>query len=598
MDEACTVRSATHPGCAGTHEGSQQQPQQAQQQTQQPLDSSQGQDRRSSSKGASTSGHTHKSLDEGNQHHSHRLKSLDRGSTSSSSITGGAHSAGEAPAHQASDKAHQAHSNNRWGVAEFRRLQGILLALCDWRDWQARADDEGPQFVLPDSVLLALAHAAPSSAASVLDVLRVHAPDASLRGEELMSKAAFKQAAQLAERIRGAQAPPTRPAGKGGAAQTGHINAQPLESLEQFCASLGLSHGPRHKNPRLSGIDALPPEKREMMIKKFSTKGLAYENCIMLSKAGELLCHTDRNKVEWYLNRGIAEKVRDEPLTIRLLFEHKKSDQDAGERFYTEQKVNRCVVCGEEEHYLRFRVVPACYRRQFPIHLKSHRSHDVVLLCVRCHQTALKVSELTKRDIAQHLGIPLEPILVRDPGTSQTVSEPVPEAAAGAGGTMSPATVRRAAVALQRAGAKMPTARREELASTVREGLQLSGWVQPGGSSQIDPALGLSAAELDAGLVFGLNQKKAKKMKSEQGVEDGEDGEGQNQGGHMWHGQRVVETLLTNEGEMGLHRLIRRFREAFVQACQPRFLPHRWDVGHAAVRQYGPHSVFAAGSPS
>eukprot|EP00983_Pelagomonas_calceolata_P046148 1140026-Pelagomonas_calceolata.AAC.2 len=35
------------------------------------------------------------------------------------------------------------------------------------------------------------------------------------------------------------------------------------ESLEQFCASLGLSHGPRHKNPRLSGIDALPPEKRD-----------------------------------------------------------------------------------------------------------------------------------------------------------------------------------------------------------------------------------------------------------------------------------------------------------------------------------------------
>eukprot|EP00967_Tisochrysis_lutea_P050662 scaffold62360_cov18-Tisochrysis_lutea.AAC.1 len=28
----------------------------------------------------------------------------------------------------------------------------------------------------------------------------------------------------------------------------------------------------------------------------------------------------------------------------------------------------------------------------------------------------LQVSELTKRDIAQHLGIPLEPILVRDPG--------------------------------------------------------------------------------------------------------------------------------------------------------------------------------------
>jgi hypothetical protein len=34
----------------------------------------------------------------------------------------------------------------------------------------------------------------------------------------------------------------------------------------------------------------------------------------------------------------------------------------------------------------RYRVVPACYRRCFPAHLKSHRSHDIVLLCIDCHQ--------------------------------------------------------------------------------------------------------------------------------------------------------------------------------------------------------------------
>lgn len=30
-------------------------------------------------------------------------------------------------------------------------------------------------------------------------------------------------------------------------------------------------------------------------------------------------------------------------------------------------------------------------RRFFPIHLKSHRSHDVVLVCLACHQVAHKV---------------------------------------------------------------------------------------------------------------------------------------------------------------------------------------------------------------
>lgn len=29
-----------------------------------------------------------------------------------------------------------------------------------------------------------------------------------------------------------------------------------------------------------------------------------------------------------------------------------------------------------------YRVVPACYRRAMPVSLKSHRSHDIVLLCV------------------------------------------------------------------------------------------------------------------------------------------------------------------------------------------------------------------------
>lgn len=54
--------------------------------------------------------------------------------------------------------------------------------------------------------------------------------------------------------------------------------------------------------------------------------------------------------------------------------------------FYSTSRANRCVVCGCEEHYLRYRVVPACYRRCFPTHLKSHRSHDIVLLCLDCHQ--------------------------------------------------------------------------------------------------------------------------------------------------------------------------------------------------------------------
>ncbi len=99
------------------------------------------------------------------------------------------------------------------------------------------------------------------------------------------------------------------------------------------------------------------------------------------------------------------------------------------------KKSNQCVACGELGHYLRYRVVPSCYRRAMPVRLKSHRrcagdeavrcamcciecctlscphswtclttalphdshlaspprapcSHDIVLLCVSCHELA------------------------------------------------------------------------------------------------------------------------------------------------------------------------------------------------------------------
>lgn len=43
------------------------------------------------------------------------------------------------------------------------------------------------------------------------------------------------------------------------------------------------------------------------------------------------------------------------PAPCRLLFEHKNTDQASGSQFYSQSKANRCVACGEEGHYLRYR---------------------------------------------------------------------------------------------------------------------------------------------------------------------------------------------------------------------------------------------------
>ena len=73
---------------------------------------------------------------------------------------------------------------------------------------------------------------------------------------------------------------------------------------------------------------------------------------------------------------------------VQLLFKHRSADQQSGESFYLESKANTCVACGEDRNFLKYHVIPKCYRQNFPLNLKSHRSHDIVLLCVRCHQIA------------------------------------------------------------------------------------------------------------------------------------------------------------------------------------------------------------------
>ena len=63
---------------------------------------------------------------------------------------------------------------------------------------------------------------------------------------------------------------------------------------------------------------------------------------------GELLFLAPRKKVMWYLTRNLAEKMCDDPLTIRLSFEpHGRGH--AGIKYYLSSHDNHCVVCGKED---------------------------------------------------------------------------------------------------------------------------------------------------------------------------------------------------------------------------------------------------------
>lgn len=87
--------------------------------------------------------------------------------------------------------------------------------------------------------------------------------------------------------------------------------------------------------------------------------------------------------------------------------------------------------------------------------MKSHRSHDIVLLCVDCHEVAHAAAEKYKRKIAAEFGIPLYLRRVVHPG--QKTKKQIEESG------VSPLQLRTAAMALLRHGPRMPLNRREEL---------------------------------------------------------------------------------------------------------------------------------------
>lgn len=163
-----------------------------------------------------------------------------------------------------------------------------------------------------------------------------------------------------------------------------------------------------------------------------------------------------------YLNRNLAKLVEEDPPSIILLFEPKGRPEDEDNDFYIQSKKNICVGCGEGNHYLRYRIIPSCYRIHFPEHLKSHRSHDIVLLCVDCHETAHTGAEKYKKQVAAEFGIPLFIRRVADSYETQNTHTSFLPVSCGEIG-VSPLQLRIAAMALLRHGPQMPSQRREEL---------------------------------------------------------------------------------------------------------------------------------------
>jgi hypothetical protein len=131
-----------------------------------------------------------------------------------------------------------------------------------------------------------------------------------------------------------------------------------------------------------------------------------YGNYKVFSPDGFLMFRCDIKKANWYLSRNLADMIDSDPFNIKLKFEPKGLGNHNKNYGLTEMD-NKCVVCGTNEFLTRHHVVPICYRRYFPVHVKSHNFHDVLSLCVGCHENYETFAFEYKLKLADEYDVPI-----------------------------------------------------------------------------------------------------------------------------------------------------------------------------------------------
>lgn len=127
-------------------------------------------------------------------------------------------------------------------------------------------------------------------------------------------------------------------------------------------------------------------------------KSPAYSNCRMLSPDGVLMCRMGKKRAQWYIEKGLAELIEENPYTIKLLFRPNGSGYHQ-DPFYLADKQNICVVCGSSEMLTKHHTIPRCFRKYFPFSIKGYSSHDLVLLCAPCHEHYETHANLLKKNL-------------------------------------------------------------------------------------------------------------------------------------------------------------------------------------------------------
>jgi len=224
-----------------------------------------------------------------------------------------------------------------------------------------------------------------------------------------------------------------------------------------------------------------------------------------------------------------------ENVAIRLRFEPRGRGHE-GNTFYEIEKRNECVVCGSPDQLLRHYVVPAAYRKHFPETLKNRSSHDILLLCVRCHQQADMHANALRRQLADECGAPLT---VQPP----PIDHPTRQARS------------FCSALLGKNRDRIPEERRAAMMLTLIQYCKEKTWL----ASESDE-------EVAAGWLSDSTLKQMEVLLEEPPADQGLDDTAES------HGYKVVMA------QKDLKEFIRRWRREFLEGSDPDFLPEGWDV--------------------
>jgi len=130
---------------------------------------------------------------------------------------------------------------------------------------------------------------------------------------------------------------------------------------------------------------------------------LIYDNCEIYGPDDKMIGLCSRNRYEWYLNKGLAEKINDKALKLKFTPKPKYNTWNDGTT--RSKRENKCYVCGTNDNLTKFHVIPREYKKLFPNEWKSHNSLDILPLCQECSSEALIITNDFKDQLAEEYNI-------------------------------------------------------------------------------------------------------------------------------------------------------------------------------------------------